>query len=121
MLLLDVAHLMSRQAQDALLAGIRDALRPGGLLLLREADAAAGWGFRMVRLGNHLTRIIQGQWRRRFHFRTASGWCRSLGDLGFEVSAQPMSQGTPFANVLLLARRGPGASAELLDVAGSSG
>jgi hypothetical protein len=61
----------------------------------------------MVRLGNTLTALIRGRWRPRFAFRTATEWRAELTALGFEVSLAAMSEGTPFANVLLVARRGP--------------
>jgi SAM-dependent methyltransferase len=53
-LLLDVLHLMAADKQDRLLEGVARALTPGGVLVLREADASGGWRFRMVRLGNRL-------------------------------------------------------------------
>ena len=105
-LLLDVVHLMQPAEQDDLLARVGEAIGPGGLLILREADAAGGWRFRAVRLGNWLCRAVQGQWRRRFHFRTASEWSRRLAELGFTVEAQSMCGSMPFANVMLYARRG---------------
>ena len=104
-LLLDVVHLMPEPDQDDLLVGVRGALNPGGLVILREADASGGWRFRAVQTVNWLVRAVQGQWRRRFYFRTATEWCQHLTQMGFEVSIQPMNRGTPFANVLLYARR----------------
>jgi uncharacterized protein (DUF2062 family)/SAM-dependent methyltransferase len=104
--LFDVLHLMDAAAQAQLVARIAAAMRPGGLLLLREADAAAGWRFRMVRLGNRLTALVRGNWRPRFAFRTAAEWRTALASLGFDVDVAPMGEGTPFANVLIVARRG---------------
>ena len=79
--------------------------RPGALLLVREADAGAGWRFRMVRLGNRVTAFLRGHWRQTFAFRTSAEWRATLAELGFDVEIAPMSRGTPFANVLLVARR----------------
>ena len=76
-----------------------------GILLVREADAAAGWRFRLVRFGNRITALCRGRLRPRFAFRTAAEWQAELADLGFDVSVAPMGDGTPFANVLLVARR----------------
>jgi uncharacterized protein (DUF2062 family) len=101
----DVLHMMDREAQRPLIARVAAAMPPGAVLLVREADAAAGWRFRMVRLGNTITALVRGHWRPRFAFRTASEWRAELAALGFEVSLAPMSEGTPFANVLLVARR----------------
>jgi hypothetical protein len=35
--------------------------------------------------------------------RPLTAWVQQLQSLGFDVNAVPMSQGTPFANVLLVA------------------
>ena len=104
-LLLDVLHLMTERDQNALLARAVEALRPGGLLVVREADASAGWRFRTVRIGNWLCRAVQGQWRRRFYFRTAVDWERRLTSLGLTVERGPSPVNVPFGNVLLYARR----------------
>ena len=39
--------------------------------------------------------------------RTLADWIAYLESLGFTVHSQPMSQGTPFANVLLVAKVPP--------------
>jgi uncharacterized protein (DUF2062 family) len=101
----DVLHMMRREAQRPLLARFAAAMPPGAVLLMREADAAAGWRFQMVRLGNTITALLRGHLRPRFAFRTAAEWRAELTELGFAVSLAPMSEGTPFANVLLVARR----------------
>ena len=104
-LLVDVLHLLPEPAQESLLARIAAALEPGGLLVIREADAAGGWRFTMGQGTNRLMAILQGRWRRRFHFRTAAGWAALLERFGFEVQGDPRGESTPFANVLLWARR----------------
>jgi hypothetical protein len=101
----DVLHLMDRDTQGPTIARLAAAMPPGALLLVREADAAAGWRFRFVRFGNRITALVRGRWRARFAFRTAAEWQALLAALGFEVSIAPMGDGTPFANVLLVARR----------------
>jgi uncharacterized protein (DUF2062 family) len=107
-LLLDVLHLMSADAQDRLLAEVRRVLTPGGVLVLREADAAGGWRFSMVRFGNRLTALMQGHPGRRFHFRTADAWTARLRALGFDVVDVRPSRAGLFANFVIYAR---GASA----------
>jgi SAM-dependent methyltransferase len=101
----DVLHLMDRAAQVPMVTRLAAAMRPGALLLVREADASAGWRFRMVRFGNRITALLRGRWRAQFAFRSAAEWQALLAELGFEVSVAPMGEGTPFANVLLVARR----------------
>jgi SAM-dependent methyltransferase len=104
--LFDVLHLMSATDQEQLLATLNEALTPGGALLIREADAAGGWRFHAVRFGNRLTAIATRRWGTKFHFRTAADWHALLERLGLQVQeVQPAGGGTPFANVLLVARR----------------
>jgi uncharacterized protein (DUF2062 family) len=105
-LLLDVLHYLPAADQEALLAKAAAALVPGGVLLIRDADAAGGWRFAATRLQERLSALARGHWRQRFHFRSAEEWGRILAALGLAVDAQPMGMGTPYANVLLAARRG---------------
>jgi uncharacterized protein (DUF2062 family)/SAM-dependent methyltransferase len=105
--LFDLLHLMSAGEQERLLSTLTTALTPGGALLIREADAAGGWRFHMVRFGNRLTAMFTRRWGTRFHFRTAADWHALLERLGLQVQeVRPAGDGTPFANVLLVARRG---------------
>lgn len=100
---LDVMHYVPHAAQVALIRRVHEALAPGGRLLMRIGDAA------------NVRRFMISQWvdrtvtRLRGH-RVPPTFCRPLGDwvallegLDFKVRALPMSQGTPFANVLLVA------------------
>jgi SAM-dependent methyltransferase len=99
-LLFDVLHMLRASEQDALLATVSAALEPGGVLLIREADAAGGWRFSLVRLGNGLKALALGHWRQRFHFRTAEQWLACFAARGLRARVRPMGAGTPFANVL---------------------
>jgi hypothetical protein len=58
-----------------------------------------------VRLGNRLTALARGRWSASFTFRSAAEWKTLLEQAGLTVSVHAMSDGTPFANVLLVARR----------------
>jgi uncharacterized protein (DUF2062 family)/2-polyprenyl-3-methyl-5-hydroxy-6-metoxy-1,4-benzoquinol methylase len=104
--LFDVLHLMSAPEQESLLTVLVAALTPGGALLVREADAAGGWRFHAVRFGNRLTAIVTRRWRTRFHFRTAAEWHTLLERYDLDVAdVRPAGGGTPFANILLVARK----------------
>jgi len=105
-LLFDVLNMMRAADQDALLAVLLSALEPGGVLLVREADAAAGGRFRAVRVGNTLKAWLTGASTREFHFRPRAEWCRWLEKAGLTVETHPMGMGTPFGNVLLMGRKG---------------
>jgi len=85
---------------------VRDALVPGGVLLLRVGDASAGLPFRISNWVDFLVTTLRGHRLTRLHCRPLKEWQRVLASLGFTVQAQPMSQGTPFANVMLVAQRG---------------
>ena len=99
-LLFDVLHLMSREEQDAMLAAMALTLDREGVMLVREADAAAGWRFLSVRIGNTLKALAVGVRGQRFHFRTRAEWLACFARHGFHASVQSMGEGTPFANLL---------------------
>jgi hypothetical protein len=67
---------------------------------VREADASAGWRFATVRVGNRLKALAFGEWRQREHFRTTDEWLACFASHGLDAEVRPMSDGTPFANVL---------------------
>jgi uncharacterized protein (DUF2062 family)/trans-aconitate methyltransferase len=104
-LLLDVLHYLPPAEQEALIARAAAALEPGGVLLIRDADAAAGWRFTATRLQERFSSLLRGRLRQRFHYRSAAEWQEMLGRLGLAVDIAPMGMGTPYANVLLAARR----------------
>ncbi len=99
-LFFDVLHMMSHREQEDLIAAIAGALEPGGVVLVREADAGAGWRHLAVRLVNRLKALVTGSWRQRFFFRTADEWIACFARHGFAAEIRPMSPGL-FSNVLL--------------------
>ncbi len=103
--MMDVLHYLPADRQEALLDAIAAALPRGGRFITRVGDAAAGVRFALTRAGDWLITFARGTPRPRFHFRTAAEWSALLARHGFEVDAEPMSAGTPFANVLLTAKR----------------
>jgi SAM-dependent methyltransferase len=102
---LDVLHYMPLADQEELLRRVREALVPGGVLLLRVGDAAAGLPFRLSNWVDWTVAFVRGHGATRFHCRSVAQWRAVLEALGFAVRAEAMSRGTPFANVLLVARR----------------
>ena len=103
-LFLDVLHMMPKEEQEAVVAATAAALEPGGVMLVREADAAAGWGFVAVRLANRLKAIAFGAWRQRFCFRSIDEWQALFASHGLHVEVRPMGT-APFANVLFRATK----------------
>lgn len=103
--ILDVLHYVDHAAQDALLARVHAALQPGGRLLLRVGDQAARRGFRISQWVDIAVTWVRGHRAPPTYGRRLSQWQAQLQALGFAVQPVPMSAGTPFANVLLVAQR----------------
>lgn len=105
--ILDVLHYVDRHEQDAVLARARAALGDNGSLLLRVGDAASRRRFVTSQWVDRLVFLLRGCRARPQPGRAVVEWIAHLVALGFAVQALPMSQGTPFANVLLVATLGP--------------
>jgi len=105
-LLLDVLHYLPADDQRDLLAKVVAALQPGGVLLIRDADAGGGWRFTATRMQERFSAPLRRHWRQRFHYRSAAEWGGLLKELGLAVDVQPMGMGTPYANVLLAGKKG---------------
>jgi hypothetical protein len=105
--ILDVLHYIAVDEQNQVLARVRAALPPGGLLLLRVGDAAARRGFAISQWVDAVVTRVRGHRVLPQYGRTLAAWSAQLQALGFDVRSQPMSAGTPFANVLLIAKVAP--------------
>ena len=70
---------------------------------LRVGDAAGGLRFSYSQWVDKVVMLIRGHSLVTTHCRSVPQWLELLKDCGFDVQAMPMSQGTPFANVLLIA------------------
>ena len=116
--ILDVLHYVDHAAQAELLQRVRSALLPDGLgrsvqanpqhpqpgrLLLRVGDAASTRGFAVSQWVDRVVTGVRGHRVPPTWGRTLVQWQGLLQELGFVVRSVPQSQGTPFANVLLIA------------------
>lgn len=100
--MLDVLQYLSQEEQLQVLKRVRAALPARGLLLLRIGDANGGLRFRYGQWVDKAVMLVRGQRSVVMHCRSASQWRQLLRECGFEVQTTPMSQGTRFANVLLI-------------------
>lgn len=102
--ILDVLHYVDHAAQEEVLRRVRGALHGGGVLLLRVGDQSDSLRFRWTVWVDHVVMWLRGHRLERLWCRPLDDWIALLRSLGFDVDARPMSAGTPFANVLLVAR-----------------
>ena len=102
--ILDVLHYIDYEAQAEVLRRVRAALEGGGVLLLRVGDESPRLRFRITLAIDRLVMRARGHRLARLYCKPLAQWTRELQALGFSVAAAPMSAGTPFANVLLVAR-----------------
>ena len=102
--ILDVLHYIDPDAQERVLERVRAALGADGVLLLRVGDADGGLAFGLsTAVDRAVVLLRRGRWRR-LSTRPLSQWRALLERLGFETRVLPMSEGTLFANMLLVAR-----------------
>jgi 2-polyprenyl-3-methyl-5-hydroxy-6-metoxy-1,4-benzoquinol methylase len=90
---------------EPVLRAAADALAPGGVLLLREPDASAGIAFALTRLSSWFDAMTRGRALAPIRYRPSGYWRAQLASLGLAVESEPMSQRTPFANVLFVGRK----------------
>jgi SAM-dependent methyltransferase len=102
--ILDVLHYMDLDSQRQVLERVRAALPSGGLLLLRVCDAGGGVRFNYTQWVDKAVMLARGHSLLTTHSRTIAQWREVLRQCGFDSQPRPMSKGTPFANVLLIAR-----------------
>ncbi len=103
--ILDVLHYLGLTEQQEVLVRAREALPPGGTLLLRVGDAGAGWRYRASQWVDAAVTLARGHRAPPVHGRSLPAWLALLERLGLPARAVPMSEGTPFANVLLVGQR----------------
>lgn len=101
----DVLHYIAPHEQQAVLQRVHAALAPGGRLLLRVGDAADRRGFAISQWVDRTVTRIRGHHHPPTWGRPLREWTALLASFGFAVRTEPMSRGTPFANVLLIGER----------------
>jgi SAM-dependent methyltransferase len=102
-LVLDVVHYIDYVDQQALLSRVRSALRPGGVLILRVADAAGGIAFRLSGWVDQMNDLVRDGRRSPFFCRSLPQWLALLQSCGFTARTCDGKGGRSFANRLLIA------------------
>ena len=104
--LFDVLHLMPPDQQESLLQAVAARMVPGGVLLVREADAGAPKGFARVRFGNRIKAIAVGRWSQRFSFRSVRDWQALFMRDAWRVETLATDNAGGFANILFRLTKG---------------
>jgi SAM-dependent methyltransferase len=102
--ILDVLHYLDYESQLCVLSRAQTALATGGVLLLRVGDAGGGIRFMIGKYLDHTLMMTHYRRTPRLFCRSVQEWQKVLATVGFDSEVMPMSAGTPFANVMLIAR-----------------
>jgi len=103
--ILDVLHYVEAARQEQVLDRVARALEPGGQALIRVADANGSLRYRVTVWADRLMCVVRGQPVHVMHTRPLGAWIDALARRGLAAEPVPMSEGTPFTNVLLRVRR----------------
>lgn len=104
-LLIDLLHYFRVEEQDAILRRAAAAVRPGGRLLVREADTERGLRSSVTLLEERIFTALRFNRGERVRFRPAREIAALLGQLGFSCETRPAWGKTPFSNVLIVGTR----------------
>ncbi|MFO0547351.1 MAG: DUF2062 domain-containing protein [Polyangiaceae bacterium] len=111
-LLIDLVHYFKIEEQDAILERAAKAVRPGGRLLLREADTERGIRSFITLFEEKVFTLVKFNRGERVKFRSARELAAVLEGHGLKVRIEPAWGKTPFSNVLLIAERPASAPAD---------
>lgn len=106
-MLIDLLHYFRIDEQDAILRRTAGAVRPGGRILVREADTEQGWRSAVTRVEEAIFTTLRFNRGERVRFRPSSEITKILGELGFSCRVAPAWGKTPFSNVLIVGTRSP--------------
>ncbi len=102
--ILDALHYFDFDHQVQVLKRIHAALPVGGIFLTRIGDASAGLPFHISNWVDYVATFARGHRLPRLYCRSLADWTRVLNEVGFQVESDRMSEGKPFANVMLFCK-----------------
>lgn len=102
--ILDVLHYISYEAQEDVLRRIRASLPAGGTFITRIGDSAGGLPFHYSNWVDRAVFFLRGHRVNRIYCRTLEDWLGIISRNGFTVKQLPMHKGTPFCNIMLIAK-----------------
>lgn len=98
---LDVMHHVPRDAQREVLARLRDALAPRGVLVVKDITTEPELGLRFTEL---LDRVMVG-WNEPLAYRHHKEWGAMLTELGFHVRMVRVPDVLPYPHVVIAATK----------------
>lgn len=104
-LLIDLLHYFTLAEQDAILERAARAVRPGGRILVREADTERGMRSWATLLEEKVFTKLRWNRGERVKFRPAREIAEALEREGLIVRVEPAWGKTPFSNVLVVGER----------------
>ncbi|MEZ4297215.1 MAG: class I SAM-dependent methyltransferase, partial [Polyangiaceae bacterium] len=104
-LLIDLLHYFKPEEQEKILRNAASAVRPGGRILIREADTERGFRSFMTLAEERFFTLVRFNRGERVHFLPASARTGILAEMGFSCEVRPAWGKTPFSNVLILGTR----------------
>jgi uncharacterized protein (DUF2062 family)/SAM-dependent methyltransferase len=104
-LLIDLLHYFTIEEQDSILARAAEAVRPGGRILVREADTERGLRSAVTLLEERIFTGLRYNRGERVRFRPAREIAARLEAAGLACEVRPAWGRTPFSNVLVVGRR----------------
>lgn len=104
-LLVDVLHYFRASEQDDLLRRAAAAVRPGGRLILREADPGRGLRSVVTLVEERIFTLLRWNRGERVRFRPARELVAVLEALGLRCEVRSAWGKTPFSNVMIVATR----------------
>ena len=104
-LLIDVVHYLTVEQQDDLLQRAARAVRPGGRLVVREADTERGWRSWATLAEELFFTLVRFNRGARVRFRAASQIVARMEAEGLRCRIEPAWGRTPFSNVLIVGER----------------
>ena len=104
-LLIDLLHYFTLAEQDEILRRAAAAVRPGGRLLVREADTERGLRSAVTLLEERVFTGLRFNRGERVRFRPAREIAARLEEAGLRCEVRPAWGKTPFSNVLIVGRR----------------
>ena len=104
--LIDVLYLIPYEVQERILRRAFAALRPGGVLLLKDMDTRPrrkyAWNYFQETVSVKIVGFTLGG---KFYFRSREDYIRLLGGIGFKVEAVPLDRGYWYPHICFRCRK----------------